>query len=220
MIDFHCVEVSTAAKYLSSFLDQKQIDSTDFCNRIKQLLVTKNFDHWFPGYPYQGNGFRSLSNDAFNGEIDTIVKIALKECNLPCDQNFIRSIFDVDFVLWMDPGCVSVRYGNQRSRIETLYISPEQKIQLQREESELQATKPSYISDLATKSLSIDYDRAQYSSTPPIYGFDTEDRLPTISNDTVNKLQHNESMTIVNTKPAHMSEFKRKVLERLQNSDL
>jgi hypothetical protein len=73
---------------------------------LRELVIEKIYDHWYPELPAKGQAYRSLSVDK-KAHIDPILSKAAASVGI---ENFINYFNKVDSVLmWVDPDVVLVR---------------------------------------------------------------------------------------------------------------
>jgi protein Tob/BTG len=88
-------------------LTQTQIDL--FATKLTQLLEKRYVNHWYENYPMKGQAFRCLRVKRSEDYLDPVLDQILKELNLSTNQLGLPN----DFTLWIDPGEVNVRFGDQ-----------------------------------------------------------------------------------------------------------
>ena len=114
-------ELEAAAKYWVSQLrasDLKDDQGDRFRENIKTTFREKFKDHWYPNQPERGQAYRSISID--RGVADPLLDEAARAADI---NDFRRRLpADMDMIMWVDPGNVSVRYNNS-NRTHVLFQS-------------------------------------------------------------------------------------------------
>ena len=106
-------EIREGVEFLRQFLakygqlNQTQIDL--FATKLTQLLEKRYVNHWYDDYPMKGQAFRCLRVKRSENYLDPVLDQILKELNLTISQLGLPN----DFTLWIDPGEVNVRFGDQ-----------------------------------------------------------------------------------------------------------
>lgn len=106
-------EIRVGVEFLRQFLakygklNQAQIDT--FASKLTKLLETRYVNHWYEMQPMKGQAFRCLRLKGSESYMDPVLEQILAETNLKLNQLGFPS----DFTLWIDPGEVSVRFGDQ-----------------------------------------------------------------------------------------------------------
>ncbi|KFD67698.1 hypothetical protein M514_08553 [Trichuris suis] len=106
-------EVSAAVNFLCDLLLKVPLDADGverFRACLKAILLRRYFDHWYPRHPLRGSAYRCLR---INGTLDPLVAKAATLSSIPVD--LVRSAFPAELSLWVDPGEVSVRFGEDGS---------------------------------------------------------------------------------------------------------
>jgi protein Tob/BTG len=104
-------EIQFAAQYLANYVPKHL--KQQFIQDLTSILYLKFQDHWYPLDPERGSAFRSIKN---HSKLDSTLAM------LPFDLSQMPS----ELVLWIDPGVVSYRMGNQY--IVTLYKADQEQI--------------------------------------------------------------------------------------------
>ncbi|CAB4013994.1 Hypothetical predicted protein [Paramuricea clavata] len=99
-----------------TMLTEEQL--TNYKAVLKQLIVDKFTNHWYPDKPMKGNGFRCVNMDA--NVVDPIIQEAADLSNI--SKDIFLLVFRFGLALWIDPGDVSFCTG-RCSNIVTLYKS-------------------------------------------------------------------------------------------------
>ena len=106
-------EIREGVEFLRQFLakygqlSQTQIDL--FATKLTQLLEKRYVNHWYDAYPMKGQAFRCLRVKRSENYLDPVLDQILKELSLTISQLGLPN----DFTLWIDPGEVNVRFGDQ-----------------------------------------------------------------------------------------------------------
>lgn len=106
-------EIKVGVDFLRQFLQrygqkltQGQID--EFASNLTSMLSERYVNHWYVDNPYKGQAFRCLRVKRAENYMDPVLENALKQTKLRLDQLGLPN----DFTLWIDPGEVSVRFGD------------------------------------------------------------------------------------------------------------
>ena len=81
-----------------------------FRESLIEVLRRRYRDHWFPGKPFKGSGYRCIR---INGKMDPIIGQAGDKCKLP--SAFLHATFPSELTMWIDPLEVSYRIGENGS---------------------------------------------------------------------------------------------------------
>lgn len=106
-------EIRVGVEFLRQFLakygqiSQTQIDT--FASKLTLLLESRYVNHWYDTQPMKGQAFRCLRLKHSENYMDPVLEHILKETSLKLNQLGLPN----DFTLWIDPGEVSVRFGDQ-----------------------------------------------------------------------------------------------------------
>lgn len=107
-------EIREGVEFLRQFLTkygnqltQSQIDL--FAVKLTKMLEERYVNHWYVEQPLKGQAFRCLRIKRIENYIDPVLERLLNEMNLHLNQLGLPN----DFTLWIDPGEVSVRFGDQ-----------------------------------------------------------------------------------------------------------
>ena len=107
-------EIRVGVEFLRQFLakygqrlTQAQIDT--FASKLTTLLESRYQSHWYDKQPMKGQAFRCLRLKGSENYMDPVLERILADTNLKLNQLGLPS----DFTLWIDPGEVSVRFGDQ-----------------------------------------------------------------------------------------------------------
>jgi protein Tob/BTG len=109
-------EIEAAVGFLTDFLVKAQKfefsqESVDLFRRSLQSLLYRHYNgHWNSANPLKGSAFRCLR---INGMLDPLVKRAAEASRLPLRK--VRQAFPAELTVWVDPGDVSVRFGEEGS---------------------------------------------------------------------------------------------------------
>jgi hypothetical protein len=107
-------EIREGVEFLRQFLTKygnglsaAQIDS--FAAKLAGMLEERYVNHWYAEHPMKGQAFRCLRLKRSENYIDPVLERLLKDTGLSLNQLGLPN----DFTLWIDPGEVSVRFGDQ-----------------------------------------------------------------------------------------------------------
>jgi len=109
-------ETFEAARFMSSFISPNvcQKQRSKFVGSFQRNLQTKFMDHWYVNEPLRGQGYRCLRLHPDPTREPMIAK-ALKDAEL----NYSDIKLPLELTVWVDPGEVSYRFGEDGS-ISTL----------------------------------------------------------------------------------------------------
>lgn len=79
-------------------------------NTLTDLLYKKYLNHWNPGNPKKGSGYRCIR---INNTMDPIIKKAAKLTAIPL--SLIKLSLPPQFTIWIDPKTVDYRIGENGS---------------------------------------------------------------------------------------------------------
>jgi len=121
-------EIKVGVEFLRQFLakygnnlHQAQIDL--FALKLELTLAERYINHWYDKMPMKGQAFRCLRVKRSENYIDPVLEKLLFDLKLNLNQLGLPN----DFTLWIDPGEVSVRFGDQVGytyTIARLNVSP------------------------------------------------------------------------------------------------
>lgn len=107
-------EIKVGVEFLRQFLakygnnlHQAQIDL--FALKLQITLEERYVNHWYDALPMKGQAFRCLRVKRSENYIDPVLERLLFDLKLNLNQLGLPN----DFTLWIDPGEVSVRFGDQ-----------------------------------------------------------------------------------------------------------
>lgn len=107
-------EIRVGVEFLRQFLSKyghqltaKTIDV--FASQLTAILHERYVNHWYGSMPMKGQAFRCLRIKRSEDYIDPVLERILKDLNLTLNHLGLPN----DFTLWIDPGEVSVRFGDQ-----------------------------------------------------------------------------------------------------------
>lgn len=104
------VGVEFLRQFLSNYGHQLTPETIDkFASKLTILLFKRYVNHWYADIPLKGQAFRCLRLKRSENYIDPVLEQILKELRLTLNQLGLPN----DFTLWIDPGEVSVRFGDQ-----------------------------------------------------------------------------------------------------------
>ena len=117
-------EIDCACEFLcSSIRSTNATDVTEgqletFRAVLKELIVDKFRNHWYPDKPMKGNGFRCINIDKDTKIVDPVLIKAAEVSSI--SKDVFVSAFRFGLALWVDPGDVSYRSGHS-SNVVSLY---------------------------------------------------------------------------------------------------
>lgn len=107
------VEIEAAVTFMTDVMKAARFEdeSTDkFKQALMGLLKQYYEGHWYPNDPFKGSGYRCLR---VNGVMNPLLTKAAQLSGLPIKK--FRHAFPVELTVWVDPGDVSVRFGEEGS---------------------------------------------------------------------------------------------------------
>lgn len=106
-------EINAGVKFLKEFLAKYGRLSSDqiekFGSKLTVLLEERYSNHWYESQPMKGQAFRCLRLKRADNYVDPVLEQILRECSINLGSLGLPN----DFTLWIDPGEVSVRFGDQ-----------------------------------------------------------------------------------------------------------
>jgi len=116
-------ELEAAASFWTKSIERhySNISSTKlelFQEELLTQLKQRIAGHWYPESPLRGQGYRAV---LCSERVDSILYIAERKAELNID---FRSIFPEHVILYLDPGCVSVRFYHDQRWSSDLTVYP------------------------------------------------------------------------------------------------
>lgn len=113
--DSMLLEVESASRFLAHLvtLGRTSLSEPQLAQLKRALLEVLRLryrDHWFPDKPHKGSGYRCIR---INGKLDPVVEAAAVRCGL--SALVLKSTFPPELTIWVDPGEVSYRIGENGS---------------------------------------------------------------------------------------------------------
>lgn len=108
-------EITAATTFIALHLP-KTVPETSrarFRETLARNLQQRFIPHWDPEVPLRGNAYRSLSLHC--GRLDNVILGSMEESDV--DASLLRMALPDDFVMWIDPFCVSYRVGEHGSPV-------------------------------------------------------------------------------------------------------
>lgn len=106
-------EINSGVQFLREFLAKygqlTALQINQFSHKLTRLLHERYANHWYVTQPMKGQAFRCIRLKQVENYIDPVLEQILRECGLSLSQLGLTN----DFTLWIDPGEVSVRFGDQ-----------------------------------------------------------------------------------------------------------
>lgn len=105
-------EIQNAAALISSLAQGLEADKRDMLRDSLCTSMNVSYtDHWFPERPNKGSAFRCIQ---INPRCtDVVLQTALQNCDLSLHE--VSMLFKSVFTIWVDPGEVSYRIGEDGS---------------------------------------------------------------------------------------------------------
>ena len=105
-------EIHEGVNFLRQFLAKYgQLNPTQidlFALKLTEILEKRYINHWYELQPMKGQAFRCLRLKRSEKYVDPTIESILNDMNLSLNQLGLPN----DFTLWIDPGEVSVRFGD------------------------------------------------------------------------------------------------------------
>ncbi|CAF0763763.1 unnamed protein product [Brachionus calyciflorus] len=105
-------EIEKGVTFLRQFLAKYgQLNPSEidlFASKLSEILEKRYMNHWYESNPMKGQAFRCLRLKKSEKYVDPTIEAILNEMNLSLNQLGLPN----DFTLWIDPGEVSVRFGD------------------------------------------------------------------------------------------------------------
>ena len=106
-------EIREGVEFLRQFLAKygqlTQLQIGQFATKLSLMLAERYVNHWYVEHPMKGQAFRCLRLKHSESYIDPVLERLLNEMGLHLNKLGLPN----DFTLWIDPGEVSVRFGDQ-----------------------------------------------------------------------------------------------------------
>ena len=107
-------EIQIGVEFLRQFLAKygnrlTRVQIDEFAGRLAVTLHSRYVNHWYEGAPLRGQAFRCLRVKLAEAYVDPVLEQLLACMALTLGQLGLPN----DFTLWIDPGEVSVRFGDQ-----------------------------------------------------------------------------------------------------------
>lgn len=106
-------EIEAAVTFLADVIKASKFDesATETFRQVLIALLAAHYEgHWYPNDPFKGSGYRCLR---VNGVMNPLLTKAAQLSGLPIKK--FRHAFPVELTVWVDPGDVSVRFGEEGS---------------------------------------------------------------------------------------------------------
>lgn len=107
-------EVHHAVNFLTNIVENGGVMNAHqlegFRRGLFDLLLDRYREHWFPAKPTKGSAYRCMR---INHKMDPIIASVASSCGFSSSRLF--SIFPSELTLWVDPGEVSYRFGEDGS---------------------------------------------------------------------------------------------------------
>jgi hypothetical protein len=102
-----CSEITTAIEFLCKYLEGVSEDQLELFKRtVSNTLISKFQNHWFEEAPHRGSAYRCLRS--MPGKMDPLFLSIERSCGIS-----LKHRLPENFSLWIDPGDVSCRLGEQ-----------------------------------------------------------------------------------------------------------
>lgn len=106
-------EVDIAVMFFISLMQKQQVHEAivweNFSNRLSEELRIKFKGHWYPETPDKGSGYRCIRVNSITP--DWLVQRVAIDCGI----STIRENLPAELTVWIDPGEVSYRIGEEGS---------------------------------------------------------------------------------------------------------
>jgi protein Tob/BTG len=189
-------EIEAAVGFLTDFLvkatkQEFSSESVDLFRRSLQSVLYRRYQgHWHSANPLRGSGFRCLR---INGKLDPLVKLAAESCRLSLRK--VRKAFPAELTVWVDPGEVSVRFGEEGS-VGVWYAAARRAGDEEEQQRQAKIPDPHQIHQQAYSNQQMYQQRSSptLSSTPPnAVSFPHAHQQPTATNGYHQRLQYQSS---------------------------
>lgn len=80
---------------------------------IRDALIKKYTGHWWPGKPIRGSGYRCIRVGNNAKTFEKVIAEAVHKTGLSLE--LVRKAFSTELFLWIDPGEISYKLGDQGS---------------------------------------------------------------------------------------------------------
>lgn len=165
-------EVDNACDFLCSNLrsnsyttvTEEQIKS--FRTVLKDLIVDKFTNHWYPDKPLRGNGFRCISIDKDTQMLDSVLVKAANVSNI--SKTLFLTTFRSGLALWIDPGDVSYRTGRSMAVVSLYKSAPKTSENSKVEEVPVTKLTPTYSHSALLNGFSPSKDQNIFASYPQV----------------------------------------------------
>mmetsp|Transcript_5865 Transcript_5865/g.6377 ORF Transcript_5865/g.6377 Transcript_5865/m.6377 type:complete len:226 (+) Transcript_5865:142-819(+) len=163
-------ELEAAVCYLSKRLSYANVPEEQlklFRSVLLDTLKARFSNHWYKNKPTKGNGYRSMMYVGCN--VDPVLRIAAQKSFISGIKNKLGKD---NFILWIDPGSVTVKYlsGEYRHQVHTLFqehISSTKPSTAWSPEMPLSGSTPTpYCTPVKAKSVSSVSSKLYSSSSP------------------------------------------------------
>mmetsp|Transcript_1352 Transcript_1352/g.3690 ORF Transcript_1352/g.3690 Transcript_1352/m.3690 type:complete len:190 (+) Transcript_1352:246-815(+) len=112
--------VNVLVRVVNRPLDEKA--RATFIEQLGSRLEARVSDHWYPNAPTRGSGHRCVLISG--GKVDPILVESAKAAAVASSVSELRQIFPTDLALWIDPGDVAIRLGNEQVWSVSRFLQP------------------------------------------------------------------------------------------------
>eukprot|EP00794_Sanderia_malayensis_P012662 gene12662-13962_t len=119
-----CDEIDIAVDFFLSLIQKQRLHEDvvleNFSNRLSEELRSKFKGHWYPETPDKGSGYRCIRVNSVKS--DSLVQKIAEDTGVAR----IRDSLPAELTLWIDPGEVSYRIGEEGSICRHYHAATEQ----------------------------------------------------------------------------------------------
>jgi len=115
-------EIESAASFIQSLLEKRKVltpqELDRFVDSLRQAMISRYCDHWFPEKPNKGSAFRCIR--IVKRRMDPVLALAASSAGIA--ESSLLAVLPSELTLWVDPNDVCYRFGEDGS-IGSLFIS-------------------------------------------------------------------------------------------------
>lgn len=108
-------EIDSAASFISRLLESRKVLTAQeldrFVDCLRQVLMSRYCDHWFPDKPCKGSAFRCIR--IVKRRMDPVLAMAASIAGI--NENSLLAVLPSELTLWVDPNDVCYRFGEDGS---------------------------------------------------------------------------------------------------------
>lgn len=115
-------EIDSAAGFILSLLQNRKVLTQQELDRfvvsLRQVLLSRYCDHWFPDKPCKGSAFRCIR--IVKCRVDPVLALAASSAGIA--ESSLMAVLPSELTLWVDPNDVCYRFGEDGS-IGSLFVN-------------------------------------------------------------------------------------------------